>query len=471
MTATETRTSTDAAGLAFPPGFVWGAATAAYQIEGAAHDDGRGPSIWDTFAHTPGKVRAGHTGDVACDHYRRYAEDVRLMADLGLPAYRFSVSWPRVQPDGSGPVNTRGLDFYDRLVDELLAAGVTPYVTLYHWDLPQALEDRGGWTRRQTAQRFADYATAVHGRLGDRVPTWTTLNEPWVAAFLGHASGVHAPGLRDPEAAFAAVHHQLLGHGLAARALRAAGADSVALTLNLAPVVAAGPRPSPADHRAAHLVDGLLNRLLLDPVLRGSYPEDVVAHVSRLTDSSYVFAGDLELIAAPIDLLGVNYYNPCVVAAEPGAPGDPAFPGTRDVRFVPPSQPVTAMGWPIEPGGLTALLCRLGAEYPGVPLMVTENGAAFHDELDGEGRVRDAERVAFLDAHLRAAHAALRHGVDLRGYLVWSLLDNFEWAEGYERRFGLVYVDFASQRRIPKDSALWYREVIRDNGLRNGVSG
>jgi beta-glucosidase len=465
MTATETYPDTTAPALAFPPGFVWGAATAAYQIEGAAHDDGRGPSIWDTFAHTPGKVRAGHTGDVACDHYRRYTEDVRLMADLELPAYRFSVSWPRVQPDGSGPVNPRGLDFYDRLVDELLGHGITPYVTLYHWDLPQPVEDRGGWTRRQTAHRFADYAAVVHGRLGDRVTAWTTLNEPWVAAFLGYAAGVHAPGRRDPEAAFTAVHHLLLGHGLAVRALRGAGAESVALTLNLAPVVAAG--ASQADLAAARLVDGLLNRLLLEPVLRGAYPEDLLAQMRRFTDLSQVFAGDAELIAQPIDLLGVNYYNPCVVAAEEGAPGEPAFPGTRGVRFVPPSQPVTAMGWPIEPDGLTVLLRRLGADYPGVPLMVTENGAAFHDTMDGDGRVRDAERVAFLDAHVRAAHAALAHGVDLRGYLVWSLLDNFEWAEGYEQRFGLVYVDFASQRRIPKDSALWYREVIR----RNGVSG
>jgi beta-glucosidase len=469
MTATETYAETAARPapevLTFPSGFVWGAATAAYQIEGAARDDGRGPSIWDTFAHTPGKIRAGHTGDVACDHYHRYPDDVRLMAELGLPAYRFSVSWPRVQPDGSGPVNPRGLDFYDRLVDELLTADITPYLTLYHWDLPQGLEDRGGWTRRQTAQRFADYAAVVHGRLGDRVSTWTTLNEPWVAAFLGYCSGVHAPGRQDPESAFAAVHHQLLGHGLAVQALRAGGARDVALTLNLAPVVAAG--TTAVDQAAAHLVDGLLNRLLLEPVLGGGYPDDVVEHAERFTDWSYVFPADLRTIAEPIDLLGINYYNPIAVASEPGERGNPAFPGTRDIRFLPGTDPVTAMGWPIEPAGLTSLLCRLGTDYPGVPLMVTENGAAFHDELDGDGTVHDPDRVAFLDAHLRAAHAALAGGVDLRGYLVWSLLDNFEWAEGYERRFGLVYVDFASQRRVLKDSALWYRDAIR----RNGVSG
>jgi beta-glucosidase len=476
MTATSTHTDPSAtdpsdAGaaetLTFPPGFVWGAATAAYQIEGAARDDGRGPSIWDTFAHTPGKVRAGHTGDVACDHYRRYPDDVRLMAELGLAAYRFSVSWPRIQPDGSGPVNPRGLDFYDRLVDELLGAGITPYVTLYHWDLPQALEDRGGWTRRQTADRFADYAAAVHGRLGDRVPTWTTLNEPWVSAFLGYCAGVHAPGRQDPEAAFAAVHHQLLAHGLAVRSLRAAGAQTVALTLNLAPVLGGTDREAAgeADADAVRVVDGLLNRLLLDPVLRGSYPEDVMENARPFTDWSHVFTGDLETIGEPIDLLGINYYNPCLVAAAPGEPANPAFPGTRDIRFLPAREPVTAMGWPIEPGGLTTLLCRLREDYPGVPLMVTENGAAFHDEVDGSGRVHDQDRVAFLDGHLRAAHAALRHGVDLRGYLVWSLLDNFEWAEGYERRFGLVYVDFASQRRLLKDSALWYRDVISRNGV------
>ena len=450
--------------VTFPPGFVWGAATAAYQIEGAARDDGRAPSIWDTFARTPGKVHNGHTGDVACDHYFRYHADIALMAALGLRAYRFSVSWPRVQPDGTGPVNPRGLDFYDRLVDELCRQGIDPVVTLYHWDLPQALEDRGGWPVRQTADRFADYAAAVYQRLGDRVRTWTTLNEPWCAAFLGYGSGVHAPGRQDPGAAFAAAHHLLLAHGYATGALRSAGAHTVALTLNLAPVVPAHAGEE-ADEAAAALVDGLQNRLFLDPVLRGAYPADVVRHATRFTDLGYLRDGDEDVIAEPIDLLGINYYNPCFLTARPGEPANPSYPGTEGVGFLPAPGSQTAMGWPIEPSGLTDILVRVAREYPGVPLIVTENGAAFEDVAAGD-RIEDAERIRYLDAHLRAAHAALSRGVDLRGYLVWSLLDNFEWAEGYHKRFGIVYVDYASQRRLPKDSALWYREVIDRNGLK-----
>ena len=445
--------------LRFPDGFLWGAATAAYQIEGAARDDGRGPSIWDTFARTPGRVRLGHTGDVACDHYHRVGADVRLMASLGLAAYRFSVAWPRIQPDGAGPVNPRGLDFYDRLVDTLLAHGITPFATLYHWDLPQALEDHGGWPVRDTAARFADYASAVHARLGDRVATWTTLNEPWCTAFLGYASGVHAPGRAEPGAAFAAAHHLLLAHGLGAAALRAAGARSVALTVNLAPVV--------GSDRAAGVVDGLLNRLFLDPALRGEYPVDVVDHARRYADWTFVRDGDLALIHQPIDLLGINYYNPCFVAARPGEPANPAYPGSEGIAFLPAVGPTTAMGWPIEPAGLTDLLVRVAHDYPGVPLLVTENGAAFDDELVGAS-VHDTARRDYLDGHLRAAHAAIEAGVDLRGYLVWSLLDNFEWSEGYGKRFGIVYVDYATQRRVPKDSAYWYREVIRRNGLSAG---
>ena len=440
----------------FPEGFQWGAATAAYQIEGAASDDGRAPSIWDTFARTPGNVHDGHTGDVACDHYRLFREDVALMSSLGLPAYRFSVSWPRVQPSGSGPVNVRGLDFYDELVDELGKRDIEPIVTLYHWDLPQALEDRGGWPVRETALRFADFAAAVHQRLGDRVRTWTTLNEPWCSAFLGYAAGIHAPGRTDPAAAFAAAHHLLLAHGLGVAALRAGGAETVSLTLNLAPVVGDGDAP--------RLVDGLLNRLFLDPVLRGTYPPDMVAHAERFTDLSYRRDGDAGIIAAPIDLLGVNYYNPIHVAAQPDEPANAYFPGTEGIAFLPAAGPVTAMGWPIEPAGLTEILLRVSTDYPGVPLIVTENGAAFDDEVHGD-RVADIDRIRFLDGHLRAAHAALAQGVDLRGYLVWSLLDNFEWAEGYQKRFGIVFVDYASQRRIPKDSAWWYRDVIARNGV------
>ncbi|WP_433214526.1 GH1 family beta-glucosidase [Microtetraspora malaysiensis] len=450
---------------AFPDGFVWGAATAAYQIEGAWDEDGRGCSIWDSFSRVPGKVADGHTGDVACDHYHRYSEDVRLMAGLGLAAYRFSVAWPRVRPTGSGPVNPHGLDFYDRLVDDLLAHGIAPYPTLYHWDLPQALEDCGGWTSRDVAYRFADYAVAVHDRLGDRIRTWTTLNEPWVAAFLGYGSGVHAPGRQSPAAAFRAAHHLLLGHGLAASALRTAGAAEIALTLNLAPVIGPGDAAP-----AIATVDGLLNRQFLDPALRGSYPGDVLEIAARHGGLDHIRDGDLEIIRQPLELLGINYYNPSFVSSAPGEPANPAFPGTEGVRFDPPAGPTTAMDWPIDPAGLESLLLRLSRDYPEVGLLVTENGAAFDDVVQ-DGRVSDPERVGYLDAHLRAAHAAISAGADLRGYLVWSLLDNFEWAYGYHKRFGIVYVDFATQRRIPKESALWYREVIGRNGLSYGSQG
>ncbi|WP_248963367.1 GH1 family beta-glucosidase [Sphaerisporangium perillae] len=458
----------------FPEGFIWGAATASYQIEGAVRDGGRGPSVWDTFSRTPGKVASGHTGDVACDHYHRYAEDVRLMAGLGLGAYRFSISWPRVQPDGSGPVNTRGLDFYDRLVDELGDAGITPYVTLYHWDLPQTLEDRGGWTSRDTAYRLAEYAEVVHGRLGDRVRNWTTLNEPWVQAFLGYGSGVHAPGRTDARSALLASHHFVLAHGLATQALRAAGAQEIMLVINSSPVMTPEQVQDPAaevsqaDAEAVHRVDCLLNRQILDPVLRGEYPAEVLEIVERHAGLGHIHDDDLRAINQPTDLIGVNYYNPCVVRSSPGEPADSAWPGSEGIAFPRLEVPKTAMGWPIVPAGLSRLLLRLSQDYPEVGLMVTENGAAFEDvvtEAEPGGRVHDADRTAYLESHLRAAHAAVEGGADLRGYLVWSLLDNFEWAEGYHRRFGIVHVDFATQRRLLKDSAMWYRGVIEENGL------
>ncbi|MFI6919051.1 GH1 family beta-glucosidase [Nonomuraea spiralis] len=456
--------------MMFPEEFVWGAATASYQIEGAVKEDGRGQSIWDTFSHTPGNVAGGDTGDVACDHYHRYKDDVGLMRELRLGAYRFSVAWPRVQPDGTGPINARGLAFYDKLVDELLAAEISPYVTLYHWDLPQALEDRGGWTDRDTAHRFADYAQAVHDRLGDRVGDWATLNEPWVSAFLGYGNGVHAPGRRDPGAAMRSAHHLLLGHGLAARGLRAAGARSIMLVVNSAPVLTPAQVNDPsavageADAAAAERIHALLTRQFLDPALYGRYPEEVLAAAARNGGTEHIQDGDLELINAPIDLVGVNYYNPCVVESGPGLPADAAWPGSEGVRFATADAPVTAMGWPIVPDGLSRLLVRLSKDYPQVGLMVTENGAAF-DDLVEDGRVHDDQRVAYLDGHLREVHRAVEAGADLRGYLVWSLLDNFEWAEGYRRRFGIVHVDYATQTRVPKDSALWYRDVISRNGL------
>jgi beta-glucosidase len=471
MTATVTSEPTEssgapqASGLQFPDGFVWGAATAAYQIEGAAQEDGRGPSIWDTFSRTPGRVVAGHTGDVACDHYHRYREDVALMADLGLASYRYSISWPRIRPDGTGPVNTRGLDFYDRLTDELIGKGIDPVVTLYHWDLPQTLQDRGGWTARETAEAFAEYAQAVYARLGDRVRTWTTLNEPWCSAYLGYGSGRHAPGIQDPASTFAAVHHLLLAHGLGAQALRAAGAQVVGITLNPSSVLPLDPANA-ADVDAARIIDGLQNRIFLDPLLRGHYPADMLEHMSRFTDRAFIRDGDEAIINAPIDVLGVNFYTPTYVSAKPGQAGATDNPGSDGIAFRKPVGPVTDIGWQIEPAGLTRLLERLHADYPGTPMMITENGAAYPDGPDPDtGRVHDTTRIEYLDGHLRACHEAISRGVDLRGYFVWSLLDNFEWAEGYEKRFGIVHVDYATQVRLPKDSALWYRDVIRRNGL------
>jgi beta-glucosidase len=454
--------------LEFPDGFVWGAATAAYQIEGAPDVDGRGPSIWDTFAHTPGRVANGDTGDVAADHYRRYRDDVALMAALELGAYRFSVSWSRIQPGGKGPASAAGLDHYDRLVDELLGHGITPMLTLYHWDLPQELEDSGGWGERDTAFRFAEYAELVGTRLGDRVPLWTTLNEPWCAAFLGHASGEHAPGRTDPALALRAAHHLLLAHGLGLRVLHTVlpATAQVSITLNLAAVLPAA--TSPAATAAVRRVDGLANRLFLDPLFAGHYPADVQQDTARLTDWSFVLADDLPVIATPVDLLGINYYSPTLVDAGRAPDGPSAWPACENVRFVQPPGPTTAMGWAIDAQGLRNVVHRVHDRYRPVPLMITENGAAFDDVLDADG-VRDHERIAYLRDHLAVVHEAISHGVDLRGYFVWSLLDNFEWAHGYSKRFGIVHVDYATQERVWKDSAHWYRKVIQTNGIEIGT--
>ncbi|HVK25606.1 MAG TPA: GH1 family beta-glucosidase [Actinokineospora sp.] len=449
--------------LVFPDGFVWGAATAAYQIEGAAEKRGR--SIWDTFAHTPGKVHAGDTGDVAADHYHRFGADVAMMRDLGLSAYRFSVSWPRVQPTGRGPADVAGLDFYERLVDELLGQGIDPMLTLYHWDLPQELEDVGGWTSRDTAARFAEYADLVAARLGDRVPRWSTLNEPWCSAFLGYASGVHAPGRTDPVAALRAAHHLMLAHGMATTALRAAlpAAAEVSIVLNLAAVSPA----SPAAEDAARRIDGLANRIFLDPLFGAGYPADVWQDTAGLTDWGFVHSGDEAVIATPIDLLGVNYYSPTVVDVGDGDPNGP-WPGCADIVTVTPPGPTTAMDWPIDARGLGAILARLRDEYPPIPIMITENGAAFDDLVESDA-IRDHDRVDYLRRHVAVVHESLLAGVDVRGYFVWSLLDNFEWAYGYAKRFGIVHVDYATQRRLWKDSAYWYREVIKANGI-NGTA-
>jgi beta-glucosidase len=463
-------TSTDlpvelGADLVFPPGFTFGAATAAYQIEGAVDADGRGRSIWDTYSHTPGRTFRGDTGDVACDHYHRYPQDVALMAGLGLSAYRFSVSWPRVLPRGAGAVEQRGLDFYRRLVDELLAAGITPWLTLYHWDLPQALQDRGGWADRDTAARFADYAAVVHEALGDRVPHWSTLNEPMCSSLLGHMSGEHAPGHRDPVEASRAVHHLLLGHGLATRVLRDRGADHLGITLNFTPVRPAS--EAAADVDAARKVDGQHNRVFLEAVVRGAYPADVVEDLAAAGAQLPVQDGDLEVISTPVDWLGVNYYSTSTVRAVSEPTGKPtAVIGGELIDDVEPDGPTTTMGWGISPEDFTALLLRLREVAPGLPVYVTENGSAWPDEVGPDGQVHDPERVDYLLRHLAAMTTAIEQGADVRGYFAWSLLDNFEWARGYAQRFGLVHVDYRTQRRTPKDSARVYAEVLRRH--RNG---
>jgi beta-glucosidase len=453
----------------FPENFLWGTATAAYQVEGAVDEDGRGRSIWDTFSHTPGKVLHGDTGDIACDQYHRLEEDLDLMSELGIQAYRFSVAWPRIQPEGSGSANQPGLDYYRRLVDGLRERSIEPMLTLYHWDLPQTLEDAGGWTSRETSERFAEYAGIVYEALSDSVAFWITLNEPWVSAWLGYGIGIHAPGVRDTGSALAATHHLLLGHGLALEEMRSAGDDNqLGITLNLSPVRAAS--EDPADAEAARRVDGNANRLYLDPLFRGSYPQDMVEHYRAASDLSFVREGDLERISAPVDFLGINFYMRHTVreVAGGGSPGPSTamrFDELGAETVLPPGVETTAMGWPVEPDALTELLVRLHEEYTQVPLYVTENGRAVHDYVDPEGEVDDEERVSYLDAHFRAAHDAIDRGVDLRGYMVWSFLDNFEWAEGYSKRFGIVFVDYGTQQRIPKSSAHWYSGVIRRNGL------
>ena len=433
----------------FPAGFAWGAATSAFQVEGAAALDGKGPSIWDAFCREAGRIVDGSSGEVACDHYHRLEEDLDLLAWLGVDAYRFSIAWPRVQPAGSGAVNEPGLAFYDRLVDGLLARGIRPFATLYHWDLPLALQERhGGWRSRETAHRFADYAAIVGRRLGDRVASFATLNEPWVAAVLGHERGVFAPGIADRATAMQVSHHLLLGHGLAVDALRAAGtAAPVGIVLNLSPAHAR--TTSAEDAARARLEDGLGARWYLDPLFKGRYPADVLAHLGP--DAPEIRDGDLQAIGRPIDFLGVNYYMRTVASA--GEPWSPAQAGAA----------VTDMGWEIYPAGLTELLERLHRDYAPPPLYITENGAAFKDEAVA-GAVEDEDRRRYLADHVAAVAEAIARGVDVRGYFVWSLLDNFEWASGYEKRFGIVRVDFATGERTPKRSAHWYRRFIATIG-------
>ncbi|MFD3657349.1 GH1 family beta-glucosidase [Streptomyces sp. NPDC058620] len=459
----------------FPPGFLWGTATSAHQIEGAVREDGRTPSIWDTFSHTPGKTEGGDHADVATDHYHRRTEDVQLISDLGVNAYRFSVSWSRVQPTGRGPAVQRGLDFYRLLVDELLERGVKPMLTLYHWDLPQELENAGGWTARETSQRFAEYATIVAGALGDRVELWTTLNEPWCSAFLGYGSGVHAPGRTEPVAALRAAHHLNLAHGLGTQALRAALPARAQVSLSLNPSAVRARTQSPQDLDAARRIDALANRIFSDPVLKGSYPQDLFEDTARLTDWSFVEPGDLAAINQPLDSLGINYYTPAVVSDGSDAKGPrrdghgssdhSPWPGSEHVAFHQPPGEQTEMGWSIDPSGLHDLLMRYTKEAPGMPLMVTENGAAYPDKQGDDGVVQDVDRIRYLHGHLSAVHRAIADGADVRGYMLWSLMDNFEWAYGYGKRFGIVHVDYPTQTRTPKASAHWYGELARTGVL------
>ncbi|MEU8512841.1 GH1 family beta-glucosidase [Kitasatospora sp. NPDC048722] len=451
--------------LRFPDGFRWGAATSAYQIEGAASEDGRTPSIWDVFSHSPGATVDGTTGDTACDHYHRHGQDVALMADLGLQAYRFSLSWSRLQPDGSGQLNPKALDSYRRLLDSLHENGIKPVATLYHWDLPQTLEDRGGWRARDTAWRFADYARQVGERLGDLVDTFITVNEPWCAAFLGYASGLHAPGVQDPPGALRAAHHLLLGHGLATRALRVQGRHrAIGPAPNFYPVQAVS--DDPTDQDAARRIDLLMNRLVLEPVATGAYPADILAHIEPIAGLGHLREGDEAVIGTPIDFLGVNYYSSHTVGAGTVDHRPSPWVGAEDVVFHPTGLRTTAMGWDVDPDGLRRQLERIAAACPDLPIWITENGAAYADTPDDNGRVHDPDRIEFLRDHLAALHDAIQAGVNVRGYLLWSLMDNFEWSEGHTKRFGLVHVDFATQRRTPKSSAHWYGEVIRSNGLK-----
>ncbi|MDO2935265.1 family 1 glycosylhydrolase [Paeniglutamicibacter sulfureus] len=470
--------------LEFPPGFRFGSATAAFQIEGAAHEEGREDSIWDAFCRVPGAVFEGHDGSVAADHYHRMPQDVALMAELGLDTYRFSTSWARIKP-GDRTLNPKGLDFYSRLVDELLGRGIAPWLTLYHWDLPQALQERGGWANRDTAYRFADYALEVFEHLKDRVTDWTTLNEPWCSSFLSYAGGEHAPGHTNPEEAVAAAHHLLLGHGLATGAMREVADKDHRLGITLNFTVADPANPANAvDVDAARRIDGAFNRIFLDPIFRGQYPTDVLEDMAEAGLERHIRGNDLEVIAAPIDVLGVNYYNgelvagpttppapdeSLVFASDRGLPRRSPIVGSEQVGRAWRDLPRTAMGWEVQPEGLERLLLRLEEHYTGpagIPMVITENGAAYDDVADESGFVDDSgDRLSFIDAHLRATHRAMEQGADVRGYLVWSLMDNFEWSFGYDKRFGIVRVDYDTQARIPKASAKWYAQVAASHRL------
>lgn len=449
--------------LHFPQTFVWGSATASYQIEGAWQEDGKGESIWDRFSHTPGNVLNEANGDVACDHYHRWPEDIALMKELGLQAYRFSIGWPRILPEGVGKVNLAGVDFYSRLVDALLEAEITPFVTLYHWDLPQALQDRGGWPKRHTAEAFVEYADVITRALGDRVTHWITHNEPWCASLLSHQIGEHAPGWRDWHAGLAAAHHLLLSHGWAVPVIRrnSPGAE-VGITLNLYTAVTA--KQTPENLKAVRMYDGYFNRWFLDPIYGRRYPADIVetylqAGVLSSGELDFVVDGDFEAMGAYTDFLGVNYYSRALVKAGPAS------------SILPVDDPENAalertdMGWEVYPKGLYDMLCRLHFEYQPAKIYVTENGASYADAPGVDGKVHDTRRIDYLRNHFIKAHEAMAAGAPLAGYFVWSLMDNFEWAKGYTERFGIVWVDYETQQRIPKESARWFQRVIAENAV------
>jgi len=432
----------------FSKDFIWGVATASYQIEGAYDKDGRGESIWDRFSKTPGKVLKGHTGDVACDHYHRYKEDIALIKDLGVDSYRFSLAWPRIIPEGSGAVNQKGIDFYKRLIDELLDQGISPAVTVYHWDLPQVLEDKGGWLNRDTAKHLRDFAAVAFEEFNYGVDKWITLNEPWCSAYLGYGSGEQAPGKKDFAANINASHHLLLAHGLALEAYRELNlTEDIGITFNLSHHYPVSDKPEDLD--ATRIADGLLNRWYLDPVFKGAYPADMTELIKLV--EPFVKEGDLDLISKPNDFLGINMYSRNIVKADEN--GQP--------QSQPAVHPVTAMGWEIYPESLYDLLVRVDKDYGPIPIYITENGAAFDDRVEN-GKVHDAKRTDYLERHFAQAARAIEAGIPLKGYYVWSLLDNFEWAFGYERRFGIIYVDFDTQERIMKDSAIWYKQFLQE---------
>ena len=445
----------------FPPDFRGGVATAAYQIEGAVAEDGRGPSIWDTFSHTPGRTANGDNGDIAVDHYHRYVGDVALMAGLGVNAYRFSIAWSRILPDGTGRVNEAGIDFYRRLCEELVEAGIMPVVTLYHWDLPQVLQDRGGWLNHESVDWFAEYAGIAKEGLGDLIKVWATLNEPWCSAFLGHSSGEHAPGLVDPAQSFVAAHHLMLAHHAGIRVLRRTKPhddDQLGIVLNLIPAWPAS--DSAEDAFAAASVDAVSNRLFTEAVFRGRSPDEILGYIGRYEVTDRIDTAELARAVEPIDFLGVNYYNVNHIRHAPGAPAIGNWPGSWEAQITTPPGQLTEMGWGVEPEGLVWMLERIGREHPNLPLYICENGAAYPDVMSPAGTVDDPDRIAYLAGHIDAVHTALEHGVNIRGYFVWSLLDNFEWSQGYDKRFGIIWVDLNTMERTVKSSGHWYRDFI-----------